>query len=174
MHSLRLIKYLVLLLAFFSCSSYAKTADNIVTGNAGSKLNAESFGEFNQPWAMTFLPSGDLLVTEKAGSLVLFNLNDRSKVSVKGIPEVAYGGQGGLGDIILHPQYKKITGYICRTLSKIAQELGGQLFHEPNYVPLLSSQNLKTLRSFGDNHPKSQVADIIHTGLHSAQMGIYL
>lgn len=107
MQSLRLIKYLVLLLAFLSCSSYAKTADNIVTGNAGSKLNAESFGEFNQPWAMTFLPSGSLLVTEKAGSLVLFNLNDRSKVSVTGLPEVAYGGQGGLGDVVLHPQYTK-------------------------------------------------------------------
>jgi glucose/arabinose dehydrogenase len=67
---------------------------------------AESFGEFNEPWAMTFLPDGDLLVTEKSGTMLLVHLDDRSRVPVSGVPEVAYGGQGGLGDIILHPQYK--------------------------------------------------------------------
>lgn len=55
---------------------------------------------------MTFLPNGSLLVTEKAGTLVLFNLKERSKISVSGLPDVAYGGQGGLGDIILHPDFK--------------------------------------------------------------------
>jgi glucose/arabinose dehydrogenase len=38
--------------------------------------------------------------------LLWFNIEERSKVTVKGVPEVAYGGQGGLGDIILHPQYE--------------------------------------------------------------------
>jgi len=107
MQSLRLINYLALLLALFSYSSYANSSDSLITGNAGSKLNAESFGKFDQPWAMTFLPSGKLLVTEKPGNLILFNPNDRSKVNVKGLNEVAYGGQGGMGDIVLHPQYKK-------------------------------------------------------------------
>jgi glucose/arabinose dehydrogenase len=54
---------------------------------------------------MTFLPNGNLLVTEKKGLLLLVNLDKRSKVRVEGLPKVAYGGQGGLGDIILHPQY---------------------------------------------------------------------
>lgn len=107
MQSIRLISHLSLLLALFSFSTFAKSADDIFKSNTGSSLVAESFGEFDQPWAMTFLPSGDLLVTEKSGKLLLVNLKDGSKVTVTGLPKIAYGGQGGLGDIILHPQYNK-------------------------------------------------------------------
>ncbi len=106
MRSLRLTSYLSLLLFLLSCSTYGGPAGNMITGNAGSKLLSESFGAFNEPWAMTFLPDGDLLVTEKSGTLLQVHLDDRSRVPVKGVPKVAYGGQGGLGDIILHPQYR--------------------------------------------------------------------
>lgn len=107
MRSFRLISFLSLLLVLLFCNAYAGLLGNTISGNTGSKLFVESFGAFNEPWAMTFLPSGDLLVTEKAGTLLLVHLDDRSRVPVKGVPEVAYGGQGGLGDIILHPQYKE-------------------------------------------------------------------
>ncbi|WP_300457266.1 hypothetical protein [Desulfobacula sp.] len=63
MQSPRLIRYLPLLLLLLSCSTYANSVDNTINGNAGSRLCSESFGEFNEPWAMTFLPSGDLLVS---------------------------------------------------------------------------------------------------------------
>ena len=106
MQSFRLIKSLPLLLVLLSSVAYTKSSDKNISGNAGSKLIAESFGEFNQPWAMTFLPSGDLLVTEKPGTLLLVSLKKGSKVAVKGLPKVAYGGQGGLGDVILHPRFK--------------------------------------------------------------------
>ena len=46
-----------------------------------------------------------MLVTEKAGKLLLISDDDRSKVPVAGVPKVAYGGQGGLGDVIAHPDY---------------------------------------------------------------------
>lgn len=61
--------------------------------------------QFDQPWAMTFLPDGRLLVTEKPGQLLLVNLDDRQRTTVQNVPAVDYGGQGGLGDIILHPSY---------------------------------------------------------------------
>lgn len=104
--TLRFVKTLFLCLVLFSSVTYAKSFDKIISGNAGSKLLAESFGKFNRPWAMTFLPSGDLLVTEKSGTLLLFSLKDGSSLKVKGVPKVAFAGQGGLGDIILHPQFK--------------------------------------------------------------------
>jgi glucose/arabinose dehydrogenase len=107
MQSLRLINYLPFLWALFFFSAYAESANNIVYGNADSRLFTESFGTFNEPWGMTFLPNGDLLVTEKTGSLLLVHLDNRTKVPITGLPKVAYGGQGGLGDIVLHPQYKK-------------------------------------------------------------------
>ena len=54
---------------------------------------------------MTFLPDGRLLVTEKKGALKLLNLESKLVGDISGVPEVAYGGQGGFGDVILHPQF---------------------------------------------------------------------
>lgn len=62
---------------------------------------------FDQPWAMAFLPDGRLLVTEKPGKLKLFDPNSGKTGDVRGVPQVAYGGQGGFGDIALHPQYAR-------------------------------------------------------------------
>lgn len=63
------------------------------------------FARFNEPWAMTFLPDGRLLVTEKNGRLRLLNVATRQVGEITGVPAVAYGGQGGFGDIVLHPQF---------------------------------------------------------------------
>lgn len=60
---------------------------------------------FNEPWAMTFLPDGRLLVTEKPGKLKLLDIVSGTVGDITGVPSVAYRGQGGLGDVILHPQY---------------------------------------------------------------------
>ena len=60
---------------------------------------------FNEPWAMTFLPElNQALITEKSGKLMLWE-SEGEVVEVKGVPKVAYGGQGGLGDVILHPEF---------------------------------------------------------------------
>lgn len=59
---------------------------------------------FIEPWAMTFLPDGRALVTEKRGSIKLWD-GDGLIVDVTGGPKPVYGGQGGLGDIILHPDF---------------------------------------------------------------------
>ncbi len=63
------------------------------------------FTRFDEPWAMTFLPDGRLLVTEKKGSLRLHDPVTRNTGTIVGLPAVAYGGQGGLGDVVLHPQF---------------------------------------------------------------------
>ena len=59
----------------------------------------------DEPWAMTFLPDGRLLVTEKPGRLLVVTQSGEQSDAIAGVPEVAYGGQGGLGDVILHPDY---------------------------------------------------------------------
>ena len=78
-----------------------------ISGSTGSTLQVEVVGKFNEPWAMTFLPDGKLLVTEKQGNLLLVNTESGQKTGVEGVPPVSYGGQGGLGDIILHPEFPK-------------------------------------------------------------------
>jgi glucose/arabinose dehydrogenase len=66
---------------------------------------ATEFARFDEPWAMTFLPDGRLLVTEKRGRLRLFDSATRQVGEIVGVPAVAYGGQGGFGDVVLHPQF---------------------------------------------------------------------
>ena len=61
-------------------------------------------GDFASPWAMEFLPDGRLLVTEQRGALKLYT--EGGAISeIGGVPEVSYGGQGGLGDVVLHPDF---------------------------------------------------------------------
>jgi len=60
---------------------------------------------FNEPWAMTFLPDGRLLVTEKRGRLYLVTQEGGKSRPVEELPNVDYRGQGGLGDVILHPDF---------------------------------------------------------------------
>jgi len=65
----------------------------------------QEVARFEEPWAMTFLPDGRLLVSEKAGRLLLVDTETGERTKVAGVPEVAYGGQGGFGDVVLHPRF---------------------------------------------------------------------
>ena len=57
------------------------------------------------PWAIAFLPDGTALVTEKGGVLKHLNVQTGKAQDISGVPKVVAAGQGGLGDVILHPQY---------------------------------------------------------------------
>lgn len=72
---------------------------------ADKPFTASTHGRFDEPWAMAFLPDGWLLVTEKPGRLKLHDPASGRSAAVAGVPPVAYGGQGGLGDIALHPRF---------------------------------------------------------------------
>ncbi len=57
------------------------------------------------PWGMAFLPEGGMLVTDRGGQLYCIDEN-RQRFRVKGTPSVLAEGQGGLLDIVLHPDFK--------------------------------------------------------------------
>lgn len=57
------------------------------------------------PWSMAFLPGGDMLVTERPGRLRIIRGGRLLPDPVPGLPEVRTGGQGGLLDVVLHPQF---------------------------------------------------------------------
>jgi glucose/arabinose dehydrogenase len=60
---------------------------------------------FDEPWAMAFLPgAASALVTERAGALKLWQASG-PVLDVAGVPLVDYGGQGGLGDVALAPDF---------------------------------------------------------------------
>jgi glucose/arabinose dehydrogenase len=93
-------------LAFLGVVSWLLTALGMAACAQSTQLpfTVTVLEQFEQPWAMTFLPDGRLLVTERKGVLKIFKVGSRP-ATIRGVPEVAYGGQGGLGDVVLHPQF---------------------------------------------------------------------
>jgi glucose/arabinose dehydrogenase len=90
-------------LIFVLLFSAACSADKIASARA--PFGATKVATFDQPWAMSFLPDGRLLVTEKEGRLYVVTQDGARSAPVPGVPDVDYGGQGGLGDIVLHPGF---------------------------------------------------------------------
>ncbi len=91
-----------------ACLTFALTA---CTGTDGS-LNAQhpeftvtTVGQFDEPWALEFLPDSRLLVSEVGGGLKLLNA-DGGIGEITGLPEVNHSGQGGFGDVVLHPDFR--------------------------------------------------------------------
>ncbi|MFM5953830.1 MAG: PQQ-dependent sugar dehydrogenase [Novosphingobium sp.] len=87
-----------------SCSGPAAGDSPAIVHKQEGVFTVEELGRFEEPWAMAVLPHGDLLVTEKAGKIKL----RRSDGTIQDIPlpvPVDYCGQGGLGDIVLSPDF---------------------------------------------------------------------
>jgi aldose sugar dehydrogenase len=59
----------------------------------------------SNPWAMAFLPDGRMLVTEKAGRLRIVAVDGKLGEPVSGLPAISAGGQCGLLDVVLDPQF---------------------------------------------------------------------
>lgn len=85
------------------CSS-GQSANSPSAPASGAAFVVTPVAKFKEPWAMTFLPDGRLLVTEKKGALKLYKLGGATG-DISGVPAVAYQGQGGFGDVVLHPQF---------------------------------------------------------------------
>jgi glucose/arabinose dehydrogenase len=85
---------------------------NVVTVTDGLK----------HPWGMAFLPDGGILVTERPGRLRLIKEGKLDPAPIGGLPEIAARGQGGLLDVVLHPQYES-NGWIY--LSYVSRGKGG-------------------------------------------------
>ncbi|MEP7161371.1 MAG: PQQ-dependent sugar dehydrogenase [Dermatophilaceae bacterium] len=73
--------------------------------NPADTFTVENVAAFDEPWAMAFLPDARALVTQRAGALLLVDPAAGSSTRVAGTPDVVVDGQGGLGDVILGPNF---------------------------------------------------------------------
>ena len=87
--------------------AYADMAAFDVKGTEGAALKATPLEQFDAAWAMTFLPDGRALVTEKTGELWLLKKDGSKAGKISGVPKVTARGQGGMGDIIVHPDFAR-------------------------------------------------------------------
>jgi glucose/arabinose dehydrogenase len=105
------------MLALASCGS-AATGDS--TAQAQSTPRPASgderpfiitaHGSFDEPWAADFAPGTSVLfITEKPGTMKFVDLPSGRQGTVTGLPQVDYGGQGGLGDVAFLPSEKSAT-----------------------------------------------------------------
>lgn len=77
------------------------------------------------PWSMAFLPGGEMLVTERSGKFHRVS-KEGKKQAITGVPEVLAEGQGGLMEVILHPNYNK-NRTIYLSYSAVKKESGNTL-----------------------------------------------
>lgn len=92
--------------SLMACSSQAQ---NAASAPADETSNVRPFAltevtKFDAPWALSFLPDGRMLVTEKKGVLLLVSADGKEHTELARIP-VDSEGQGGLMDVVLHPKF---------------------------------------------------------------------
>jgi glucose/arabinose dehydrogenase len=73
------------------------------------------------PWSIAFLPNGDMLVTERPGRLRIVRKGTLDPAAITGVPQVWATGQGGLLEVLPHPQYAK-NNLLYLTYSKACEK----------------------------------------------------
>ena len=104
---------LLIILMCMSCHlSWAQDKQQLIHSEKHSFRIVPLLAGLENPWSIAFLPDGRMLVTERAGRLRLvtqdFKLDPKP---IDGLPEVIANGQGGLFDVVLHPQHAQ-NGWI--------------------------------------------------------------
>ncbi len=103
------------LLATFASSAFAQS-DVYYSAHHDYRV-VEVTGGLVQPWSMAWLPGGDMLVTEKPGRLRVVRNGELLPEAVPGVPEVFYRGQGGLFEVVPHPDFAE-NRWVYLTFSK--------------------------------------------------------
>lgn len=87
-------------LALIACTANAPAASD-----TRLPFTVTPVATFESPWAMTFLPDGRMLVTQKRGQLLLVSADGTSRQVVSGTLPVDSAGQGALMDVVLAPGF---------------------------------------------------------------------
>src|SRR5690606_32722165 len=77
-----------------------------------------------QLWAMEFLPDGRILVTAKEGAMHIISAEGDAGRAINGVPDVLSGGQGGLLDVALAPDFET-SGLIFFSFSEEREDGNG-------------------------------------------------
>lgn len=96
-----------------ACANQASNTAAVAVRETGEESGSVSFiiwvntlvKGLHQPWGMDFLPDGSILVTEKTGALKHITTERYTVHDIGGLPDIADAGQGGLLDILVHPNF---------------------------------------------------------------------
>ncbi len=88
-------RFFVLILALFSSAA--------VSAQMKTEVLADGL---EYPWALAFLPDGDLLVTERVGRLRRVSISGEVSAPIAGLPDILVKSQGGLMGLVLAPDFE--------------------------------------------------------------------
>lgn len=101
-----LAQAIILASAALALAASAKPGDSKVITSKTGKLQVTTIAEgLQNPWGIAFLPNGDMLVTERSGSMRIVSANGTLGAPIANVPKVAAQGQGGLLDVVLAPDF---------------------------------------------------------------------
>ncbi len=75
------------------------------------------------PWGFDFLPGGGILFSERSGAIKIFNAQAKKVTLIKGVPDVVASGQGGMLDILVHPNFKNNKTFFFSYSKKIEDKV---------------------------------------------------
>lgn len=126
MHRLSLALTTALITGLAACAQDIETTGTVTetdpsTLGAATPTVTRVAEGFNTPWGLAFMPDGDILVTELHGNIRIVRDGELLSDPVAGELPVFVRGQGGLLDIVLHPDYEE-NGWIYLTHSVGTEE----------------------------------------------------
>jgi glucose/arabinose dehydrogenase len=123
---LSIIAFLLMSPFYVSCTDTKQEQDDVTTGDStatqpeGQAPVQTLYDGLKNPWGLAWLADGRLLVTERAGEILVFKDDKFTGEKLTGVPQVFNQGQGGLLDITVHPDHKN-NGWIYIAYSKPVQ-----------------------------------------------------
>ena len=121
------LSILLIILSNFSCAQDLKPldseGDNSILIDESNYEMELIFEDENIIWSIEFFEDNSILAAVKSGSL--FHYTNGEKIEISGLPEIYLRGQGGLMDIVFHPDFKENNWLYFSYASEDAGEKGG-------------------------------------------------
>lgn len=93
---------------FLTLTASAKNKTLSTFESEGMKIRTEQLADgLDVVWGFDFLPRNRMILSERDGQMKVLDLKTLKLQKVSGIPAVVEKGQGGLLDVVLHPQFEK-------------------------------------------------------------------
>ncbi|MES3038472.1 MAG: PQQ-dependent sugar dehydrogenase [Bdellovibrionota bacterium] len=121
------LRFIYLYAFLFSFIANVSSAQDFTSEGMKLRLEPVTSGE-GVVWGFEFLDSQNIILTNRIGTLKVFNLTTKKTQQITGVPKVLAVGQGGLMDVALHPEFSKnklvYLSYTCGTASAATSCLG--------------------------------------------------
>jgi glucose/arabinose dehydrogenase len=102
----------VTLLPLLTSAAKAQTQSPIIQSDKQAFRVSTLTRGLENPWSMAFLPDGRMLLTERAGRMRILDKHFKlDPTPIEGLPDIVARGQGGLFDVVLHPDFSS-NGWI--------------------------------------------------------------